>query len=113
MTFFVYKHAMFFPLGALALLVTSLLVCLTTFAVYRLWLHPLSNVPGPKQAALSSIWQARHVRDGRMFILGKNLHRLYGPIVRIGPNEVWVDSEEGYKAIYGTRHFVLLRGDNE
>lgn len=86
--------------------ITALIVVVAT---YRLVFHPLSRVPGPKLAALSNIWLARHVRAGRMLELGKTIHKRYGPAVRVGPNEVWFDSSEAFKSIYGrcsawTRH---------
>ncbi|KAK3897532.1 cytochrome P450 [Staphylotrichum tortipilum] len=54
----------------------------------------------PRLAAISNIWQARHVRDGRARELGKVLHQTYGPVVRVGPNEVWFNSEEAFREIY-------------
>ena len=43
-----------------------------------------------------------------MLVLGKTLHKRYGHAVRVGPNEVWFDSAEAFKAIYGS--FVEIRG---
>ncbi|KAK4151661.1 cytochrome P450 [Chaetomidium leptoderma] len=60
----------------------------------------LTRIPGPRLAALSNIWQARHVRNGRVHELGKTLHNIYGPVVRVGPNEIWFTSEGGFKKIY-------------
>lgn len=68
--------------------------------LYRLFLHPLAGVPGPRWAAISSLWYAVQVRDGRVLQLGKKVHRNYGPVVRVAPNEVWFDSREAFKAIY-------------
>lgn len=69
-------------------------------AIYRLYLHPLAHIPGPRLAALSNVWQGRQVCSGRMLQVGKALHRQYGPMVRVGPNEVWFDSEEGFRRVY-------------
>ena len=85
-------------------------VFLFSLATYRLLLHPLARVPGPKLAAISNIWLARHVRDGQMLTLGKTLHRVYGSAVRVGPNEVWFDSAEAFRAIYGRSSASLPRG---
>ncbi|KAB5549552.1 cytochrome P450 [Coniochaeta sp. 2T2.1] len=74
--------------------------CLMLISLYRLFLHPLSSVPGPKSAALSNAWLAWHARNGRVRELGKTLHRKYRPVVRVGPNEVWFDSKEAFKFIY-------------
>lgn len=76
-------------------------VILISLMIYRVYLHPLAHIPGPKLAALSNIWQAYHARNGRMLELGKGLHVKYGPMVRIGPNEVWFDSPEAFRIIYG------------
>ncbi|KAF9877152.1 cytochrome P450 [Colletotrichum karsti] len=62
--------------------------------------HPLAGVPGPKSAAISSVWYAYHARNGRMLQLGKTLHKKYGPMVRVAPNEVWFDSVDAFKHIY-------------
>lgn len=35
-----------------------------------------------------------------MVELGRTLHRRYGPVVRVGPHEVWFDSKEAFQAIY-------------
>jgi hypothetical protein len=57
-------------------------------------------VPGPKLAAVSNIWHALQAKEGRMALLGRTLHDKYGPFVRVGPNEVWFNSPEAFKAIY-------------
>ncbi len=44
-----------------------------------------------------------------MFELGKTLHKTYGPVVRVGPNEVWFDSVDAFKVIYGKSTTMLGR----
>ncbi len=81
-----------------------------TLALYRLFLHPLAAVPGPRLAAVSNAWHAYHARNGLMFELGTTLHARYGPVVRVGPNEVWLDSKEAFRTIYSewaATHFPL------
>ncbi|CAM1510917.1 Fc.00g084300.m01.CDS01 [Cosmosporella sp. VM-42] len=87
-------------LRTLTTILLSTIILLVTVAVYRLFFHPLSRIPGPKLAAFSSTWHAYHARNGRMVQLGKTLHRQYGPVVRVGPNEVWFNSKEAFQAIY-------------
>lgn len=82
-------------------IVISALVLVITIIIYRLVFHPLAGIPGPKLAAVSNIWHAYHVKNGRMVHLGKTLHRQYGPVVRVGPNEVWFNSKEACQTIYG------------
>lgn len=95
---------MHYPLYCVAALTVKLLLLLlfliTSIAIYRLYFHPLSSVPGPRVAAVSNIWHAYHARNGRMLILGKTLHKKYGPVVRVGPNEVWMNSRAAFSKIY-------------
>lgn len=81
-------------------IIFSSLVLLASIAIYRLCFHPLAHIPGPRIAAISSIWHAYNARNGRMAYLGKTLHQRYGPVVRVGPNEVWFNTKEAFHAIY-------------
>lgn len=60
--------------------------------VYRIWLHPLSRVPGPKHLATSDIFNMyTSYVSLKMSKYAVELHRKYGPMVRIGPDRVLVD----------------------
>ncbi|KAH7171295.1 cytochrome P450 [Dactylonectria macrodidyma] len=87
-------------LQTLTTTLVSISILLVTVVIYRLAFHPLASIPGPKLAAVSSIWHAYQARNGRMARLGRTLHRQYGPIVRVGPNEVWFDTKQAFQAIY-------------
>lgn len=93
-----------FSLAALVLGIALLLAV----AVYRLFFHPLSRIPGPRLAAISNCWLAYHVRNGHMLRLGKTLHNKYGPAVRVGPNEVWFNSKDAFRLIYSKPPAVAL-----
>lgn len=82
------------------LILAIALLSLAAVAAYRLWLHPLAATPGPRLAAITSCWHAYQARNGRMLHLGKTLHKRYGPVVRIGPNELWFADRDAYKLIY-------------
>jgi hypothetical protein len=101
-----------FPSGtALKAMIGLTILPLITIILYRLHFHPLSKVPGPRFAAISNLWHAYHVRNGHMLELGKTLHKRYGPMVRVGPNEVWFNSKEAFKRIYSESRkpgFMLL-----
>ncbi|KAM7223106.1 Cytochrome P450 monooxygenase sdnT [Rhypophila decipiens] len=89
-------------LSIIAWCICAFAVPLVALAIFRAYFHPLAAIPGPRLAALSNIWQAYHVRNGRMLVLGKTLHAMYGPMVRVGPNEVWLDSADAFRSIYGS-----------
>ncbi|KAI0786227.1 cytochrome P450 [Abortiporus biennis] len=56
---------------------------------YRLSpMHPLAGYPGPLLAKVSKIWIVFHGRDGNQHRVIQDLHRTYGDVVRIGPNEL-------------------------
>lgn len=90
----------YFVATILVKLFLLVLLSILSIAIYRLCFHPLAAVPGPRLAAVSNIWHAYHVRNGRMLGLGKTLHKMYGPAVRVGPNEVWLNSKVAFAQIY-------------
>ncbi|KAL2206994.1 cytochrome protein [Sarocladium strictum] len=72
--------------------------------VYRLYLHPLAKFPGPKLAAATSWYLAYHdiwVAPGAqvMFEL-RRLHHIYGPVIRISPDELHVDDYTWVDTLY-------------
>ncbi|KAF1931945.1 cytochrome P450 [Didymella exigua CBS 183.55] len=87
---------MFLALG----LVSALF--LLTRAVYRLWFSPLAHIPGPKIAALTSWYCAYHdlVRGGQYVWVVEDLHRRYGPIVRIRPDVLHVNDPSFLDTLY-------------
>ncbi|KAF5350662.1 hypothetical protein D9756_008526 [Leucocoprinus leucothites] len=72
--------------------------------VYRLLLHPLANFPGPFLAALTDYYAAYYdiwMAGGQVKQLEK-LHKIYGPVVRIRPNQLHFCDVEAFESIYGS-----------
>lgn len=61
-------------------------------AVSRLFLSPISRFPGPKLAALTRWYEFYYevVQKGQYTFHIQELHKKYGPIVRVTPEEVHV-----------------------
>lgn len=85
---------------------TSAIVLVTAYvvgvAVYRLWLSPIASFPGPRLAALTSLYEFYYdtICCGQFtFHIGR-LHEKYGPIVRIGPDELHVNDPDFYEVLY-------------
>ncbi|KAI1415050.1 cytochrome P450 [Hypoxylon sp. FL1857] len=79
--------------GAAVLLLLSLFVL--SRVLYRLFLSPLSKFPGPKFAAATKLYEAYHVLIKNDWLENlKSLHNIYGPVVRIGPNELHFTDHE-------------------
>ncbi|KAL5404784.1 hypothetical protein PMIN03_008918 [Paraphaeosphaeria minitans] len=69
-------------------------------AVYRLYLSPLSTIPGPKLWAISSIpYHATTIR-GNMHLRLLDFTKKYGPTVRVSPDHVAFTSPQAFKDIY-------------
>ncbi|KAL2795238.1 cytochrome P450 [Aspergillus keveii] len=78
--------------------------------LYQLYLHPLSDVPGPTWYKLSPVplrWSEIQVRRAPMLL---GLHRKYGSTVRVGPNEISIADPAVYREIYnGKTHLKEAR----
>jgi hypothetical protein len=77
-------------------------VYLAALATYRLYLSPISHVPGPKLAALTWAYEFYHdiVLGGQYTHKIIALHRRYGPVVRINPLEVHIGDPAFHPELY-------------
>ncbi|KAI1741367.1 cytochrome P450 [Xylaria scruposa] len=75
---------------------------LSSLWFYRLCLHPLSRIPGPKLAAITYLPEIYHdvIRGGKFFLAIDEMHKQYGPIVRINPDEVHLDDPDMLDTIF-------------
>lgn len=71
--------------------------------VYPLFVSPLRHIPGPKVAAITSLWLNTKYWAEVGSPLVKALHDKYGPVVRVGPNEVVSNDPAHVSVIYGVR----------
>lgn len=69
----------------LSVVTAATLLYITLLATYRLFFHPLRHFPGKKLAAFTEWYWDYNASDSE-FLLKQ--HQQYGPIVRIGPNNV-------------------------
>ncbi|KUI62040.1 Trichodiene oxygenase [Cytospora mali] len=83
------------PLTALACYVAGLLM-------YRFLMSPLASIPGPKLAGLTSWYECYYdvIRPAQYVFKIKELHAQYGPVVRIGPNDVSISGPDFIDTIY-------------
>ncbi|KAF2454062.1 cytochrome P450 [Lineolata rhizophorae] len=81
----------------------ALLAFVATRVVYRRFFHPLAKIPGPFLASVTTLYQAAY--NAQYYKKIEQLHQIYGPVVRINPNEVHLSDPENYDKIYymGTR----------
>lgn len=84
----------------ISLLVTGVLLALAYFVIQRSVLSPLSTIPGPWHTLFSDLILMYHEFTGNRRLYIHRLHKQYGSIVRLGPNEVSFTSVEALKEIY-------------
>lgn len=87
-------------IAAPILLVVGYYVVLLT---YRLFVSPLSRIPGPWITRISSVLEANALKEKRRAQWATDLFALYpGSVaVRTGPNSVSFNHPDAVKAIYG------------
>ncbi|KAI0449568.1 pisatin demethylase [Xylaria acuta] len=56
--------------------------------------YRLRHIPGPFLAKFSYLWLARTAQGGRLYYAHRDLCKKYGPLVRVGPNELTTDDPE-------------------
>lgn len=63
----------------------------SSMIVYRIWFHPLRNLPGPFWAKITKFWiPYTHWRtDWHFQLVMLDLHKKYGDIVRVGKFECY------------------------
>lgn len=70
--------------------------------VRRLYFSPISHIPGPRLAALTQYYEFYYdiVLRGQYTFKIIEMHREYGPVVRISPWEVHVGDPEFFPELY-------------
>ncbi|KAL7793173.1 cytochrome P450 [Trichoderma ceciliae] len=72
--------------------------------IYRLWFSPLAKFPGPRFAA-ATFWYEFYYDywlDGQYLFEVEKMHKKYGPIVRVNPEELSIHDPDFYNEIYVT-----------
>ncbi|KXH69064.1 hypothetical protein CSAL01_05399 [Colletotrichum salicis] len=69
--------------------------------IYSVFFHPPSRVPGPWLATFSEAWRSHKYFRWTWHQDVVLLHRKYGNVVRIAPNELSIVNEAALKALYG------------
>ncbi|KAH6915697.1 cytochrome P450 [Coprinopsis sp. MPI-PUGE-AT-0042] len=62
--------------------------------------HPLARFPGPSLARVTKLWSIYHLVRGDRHIMLEKLHHYYGPWIRVGPNELSVNSVAALQPVY-------------
>ncbi|KAG8160990.1 hypothetical protein KVR01_009254 [Diaporthe batatas] len=92
-------------MALLQVIVTTLLVAaLLTIggAIRRLFFHPLAHIPGPRLAALTWWYEFYFdvIQPGQYVFKIQELHKRYGPIIRVTPDEIHISDVGFLDTIY-------------
>ncbi|KAI0389258.1 cytochrome P450 [Xylariaceae sp. FL0594] len=66
----------------------GLLVLLALRLSFNVLLHPLNKYPGPRFARLSDVYNGYHAFRRQLYLVTWRNHKVYGPVVRQGPNKL-------------------------
>ncbi|KAI3336999.1 cytochrome P450 family protein [Xylariaceae sp. AK1471] len=98
-------------------LVAVLVAGACAYTIYQCVLSPLAAFPGPLAAKLAKSWRSYSHYRGNFHRDLVDLHERYGPVVRIGPNELSVGDPEAFRKIYSISNafpkgpsYSVLRG---
>lgn len=72
-----------------------------SYVLYPFYLSPFAKVPGPRLAAMTSAWITVVDFGGKRSVTIDALHRKYGKVVRVGPNELSFTGVDAMQKIYG------------
>ncbi|KAK0729760.1 cytochrome P450 [Lasiosphaeris hirsuta] len=81
----------------------SLLAVYTLYgAIWRLYFSPVSHIPGPRLAALTWWYEFYYdiILGGQYVFKIIELHKEYGPIIRINPSEVHIGDPDFFPQLY-------------
>ncbi|KAF2687791.1 cytochrome P450 [Lentithecium fluviatile CBS 122367] len=86
----------------LAVFISFVILRIIGSAIYNLYSHPLSHVPGPFFSRASNILNTLLARNGGIAPWLQAAHEKYGDVVRVAPNEVsFISGEPAWQDIYG------------
>ncbi|KAK1754209.1 Trichodiene oxygenase [Echria macrotheca] len=90
------------PFSAVSLLAWSVAAYFAWLVVYRCFLSPLARIPGPMLAGLTYWYECYYdvIQPAQYVFKIKEMHEKYGPIVRIGPNDVSIVDPDFIDTVY-------------
>lgn len=83
------------------------LIPYTLYTIYQAYATPLRSVPGPFLAKFTRLWLAKAIASRKFDKINIELHRKYGPVVRIAPNEYSINDPDAANIIYRSRDQLL------
>ena len=90
------------PLSWISTAATTIaMTSILTYAVYQLFVSPLSSIPGPFWAKVTPFWLTLQCRRTERSIVVAAMHKKYGDVIRLAPNYVSINKPEALVQVYG------------
>lgn len=86
-------------LKVILLLPIPLLILQYLRGVFRALRSPLRHIPGPWYSPFTTLHLRYGFSTGKIWKLAEKSHKEYGPVVRLGPRQVWVSDKEAMRQI--------------
>lgn len=86
-----------------AQLINQTITYILSKLIYNIFFHPLRSFPGPISHAASRIPYCARLMRGTLPFDILDMHKQYGDIMRVAPNELAFSSPDAWKEIMGTR----------
>ncbi|CAJ2504214.1 Uu.00g116080.m01.CDS01 [Anthostomella pinea] len=92
--------------AAIGSLILAQCVWFFSVVVYRLYFSPIADFPGPPIAAATGWYEFYYqvLRNGKYIFEIEKMHKKYGPIVRVNPDELSIHDPEFYNELYVTEN---------
>ncbi|KAK1579224.1 cytochrome P450 CYP561D2P [Colletotrichum navitas] len=92
------------PASSVHLLLVAFVLYRIGVVIWRLFFHPLAGFPGPKLYAASYLpFTFQNYVMGTLVKESLNLHKKYGPIVRVSPTRLAIDGSIAWPEIFTRR----------
>ncbi|KAL3431443.1 cytochrome P450 [Aspergillus tetrazonus] len=91
-------------MALIPLLVLLILIYNITLIIYRLYFSPLAKFPGSRIAAATGWYEFYfdYWKNGKYIFEIERMHRVYGPIIRVNPDELSIHDPDFYNELYVT-----------
>lgn len=73
---------------------------IASFLFYNLFLHPLRRFPGARLSRATVLPKLYFLSRGKLIYHIQDLHKRYGPVVRIAPNELSFTDPQAWEDIF-------------
>ncbi len=93
--------------GSFSFYIVLLLIPLLLHTLYKAYATPLRHIPGPWIAKFTRLWLLKAINSREYQSINVELHKKYGPVVRISPNEYSIDNPDAAGIIYRSRDQLL------